>query len=136
MDSLLEMDSPGFRFDGALVLQENPVSQQQGQVFLNELRLQEKKFEDNIAQLEVACKQQLQQLNVGMDNRDQEKNEERDSPRAEVKKQQALILKPDKLLCERRDRDDREQTMKKKRNRDHQRQDDTDDLYEHGKKTG
>ena len=66
---LLEIDSPGSRLDGAVVVQE--VVQQECQVFLNELRMQEKKFEEKFPPFEEQHKQQLQRLKLGMGNNDQ-----------------------------------------------------------------
>ena len=97
-ESLSEMDSPGSRLDGALAAAATAAEAeaaaavtevQEGRLFLKEVKIREKKFEDKIAQLEALYKQEIERMKLGMDSRDQQKNQEMTVLREEVRRQQA-----------------------------------------------
>ena len=130
-DALMEMDSPGSRLDGALELpnpEEQLATQQEGQLFLQLLKLQEKKFENKFAQMQSMNKAQIQTLQIGMDQRDQKKNDEIDLLRDEVRKQKTTIQTQNKRLSKITEQNDKEQTRKNSK--------DIDDLYEYDKRAG
>ena len=141
-ESFTEMDSPGSRLDGALALANAaqgsrldgdaatlaaPLARQEGQLFLKEMPLQEQKFEEKLAEMKRVYEQQLQKLKLGMDARDQKKNEEMWQLRKEFQEQPAKMLTQNKVLAEVLEDEDKKKETKKEK------ADEVDALYEYAK---
>ena len=140
-ESLEEMDSLGSRLDGVLAFQDRQVAppevaQQQGQLFLKEFKIQEKKFEEKLLQLQRDFNTQLQRMQIGLDNRDQEQNKDIQELRQELKRHQATISEPNKLIEEIIDNDNRAKTVKNEKDIDTHNKTIVDDLCEYDKKAG
>ena len=103
-ESLSEMDSPDSRFDGAFAAAITAAATtaeaaavvaevQEGQVFLQEGKIREKKFEEKIAQF----KQEMERMKMGIDTRDQQKNKQMQAMREEIGRQQEIIFEQNKV---------------------------------------
>ena len=139
-NALSEMDSPGSQFDGALMPYQQGAPQegppQEGQVFLREFRRREMMLEEKQLKCQEDYNNHVQGVQIGMDHRDQKKNEELDELRLEVQRNQATIIKQNKFTVEITNHDNREETLKNDENRSGRKHTETDATHEYDKQAG
>ena len=135
-DSLLEMDSPGSRLDGAAAAEEatatESVQVQEGQVFLKEAKIREKKFEERFAQMQLYYEKEFERMKLGMDSRNQEVKVMQE----EIQRKQSIILEQNKFPMEITQEENRKQRTNKEKQKDEQSEDMVHAFYECDKKEG